>query len=187
MKFCGECGHRVALTVPAGDSLPRHVCGHCGTVHYENPKVVVGCVPEYQGRILLCRRAIEPRYGYWTVPAGFMENDETLAEAAARETREEALATVEIADLFAVVDVVHARQVHVMFRATLLGEEFGAGEESLEVDLFEPARIPWGEIAFPSVRFALERFLADREAGVRRLHTIALSRPGRGPGTGPGS
>jgi ADP-ribose pyrophosphatase YjhB (NUDIX family) len=106
-----------------------------------------------------------------------MENDETLAEAAARETLEEAMARVEIRDLFAVVDVVHARQVHVMFRATLLGEAFGAGAESLEVELFEPARIPWDEIAFPSVRFALERFLADREAGLERLHTTTLSRP----------
>jgi len=186
MKFCSHCGSPVEHRVPDGDSLPRHVCPACGAIHYSNPRMVVGCVPEAGDRILLCRRAIQPRHGFWTVPAGFMENDETLAEAAARETREEALAAVEIGDLFAVVDVVHARQVHVMFRATLVGEEFGAGEESLEVDLFEPARIPWDEIAFPSVRFALERFLADREAGVRRLHTIALSRPSRAPGAGSG-
>ena len=179
MKFCSACGGPVEHRVPEGDSLPRHVCPACGAIHYSNPRMVVGCVPEAGSRILLCRRAIEPRYGLWTVPAGFMENDETLAEAAARETMEEALARVEVRDLFAVVDVVHARQVHVMFRATLLGEEFGAGDESLEAALFEPADIPWDEIAFPSVRFALERFLADREAGVERLHTTALSRPMR--------
>jgi ADP-ribose pyrophosphatase YjhB (NUDIX family) len=177
MKFCSTCGSPVEHRVPEGDSLPRHVCTTCGAIHYSNPRMVVGCVPEAGSRILLCRRAIEPRYGYWTVPAGFMENDETLAEAAARETLEEAMARVEIRDLFAVVDVVHARQVHVMFRATLLGEAFGAGAESLAVELFEPARIPWDEIAFPSVRFALERFLADREAGLERLHTTTLSRP----------
>jgi ADP-ribose pyrophosphatase YjhB (NUDIX family) len=177
MKFCSTCGSPVEHRVPEGDSLPRHVCTHCGAIHYSNPRMVVGCVPEAGSRILLCKRAIEPRCGYWTVPAGFMENDETLAEAAARETLEEAMAQVEIRDLFAVVDVVHARQVHVMFRATLLGEAFGAGHETLEADLFEPGRIPWDEIAFPSVRFALERFLADREAGLERLHTTTLSRP----------
>ena len=179
MKFCSACGHTVEHRVPEGDSLPRHVCPACGVVHYSNPRVVVGCVPEAGSRILLCRRAIEPRYGFWTVPAGFMENDETLAEAAARETLEEAMARVEIGELFAIIDVVHARQVHMMFRATLADESFGAGAESLEVALFEPTEIPWGDIAFPSVAFALERFLADREAGVRRLHSTALHRPMR--------
>jgi ADP-ribose pyrophosphatase YjhB (NUDIX family) len=176
MNFCNHCGHRVELRVPQGDSLQRHVCPSCGKVHYVNPLIVVGCVPEDGKKILLCRRAIEPRYGYWTIPAGFMENDETLAEGAMRETMEEAMARVEIRDLFAVVDVVHARQVHLMFRATLLDGGFGAGAESLEVALFEPDAIPWDEIAFQSVRYALEKLLEDRAAGLERLHTTALYR-----------
>jgi len=174
MNFCTECGRRVELKVPAGDSFPRHVCTACGKVHYINPLVVVGCVPESGSRILLCRRAIEPRKGYWTIPAGFMEMGETMAEGAARETMEEAVARVQIHDLFAVVDVVHARQVHVMYRATLLEGGFSAGDESLEVRLFDADEIPWEDIAFRSVRFALEKFLEDRAAGVRRLHTVAI-------------
>lgn len=174
MNFCSDCGHRVELRVPPGDSFERHICTACGKVHYINPLIVVGCVPEAGSRILLCKRAIEPRAGYWTIPAGFMENGETMAGGAARETMEEAVARVEIHDLFAVVDVLHARQVHVMYRATLLEGGFSAGDESLEVRLFEPDEIPWDEIAFRSVRFALEKFLEDRAAGVRRLHTIAI-------------
>ena len=119
MKFCSACGHAVSLKTPDQDTIPRYVCDACGVIHYENPKIVVGCVVEHEGKILLCKRAIEPRYGYWTVPAGFMENEETLQEGAARETLEEALAEVEVGEMFAVVDVVRARQVHVMFRATL--------------------------------------------------------------------
>ena len=174
MKFCSQSGHEVALTVPEGDTLPRHVCGQCGTVHYENPKVVVGCVPEYEGRILICKRAIEPRLGYWTIPAGFMENGETLQEGAARETLEEAEAQVEIGELFAIVDVVRANQVHMMFRARMLNERYGAGHESLEVRLIEPDDIPWDEIAFASVRFGLEAWLEDRRTGQPRLHTTAF-------------
>jgi ADP-ribose pyrophosphatase YjhB (NUDIX family) len=176
MNFCTACGHRVELRVPEGDSFPRHVCTACGKVHYANPLIVVGCVPESGNQILLCRRAIEPRHGYWTIPAGFMENGETLVEGAARETMEEARARVAVRDLFAVVDVIHARQVHMMYRATLLEGGFGVGAESLEVALFEPDEIPWQEIAFRSVSFALEKFLEDRAAGVERLHTIALDR-----------
>ena len=176
MNFCSHCGHKVHLTIPDGDSLPRHVCQSCGKVHYVNPLIVVGCVPEHGEQILLCRRAIEPRRGYWTIPAGFMEIGETMAQGAARETMEEAVARVEILDLFAVVDVIHARQVHMMYRATLLDGKYGVGAESLEVGLFRPEQIPWDEIAFESVRFALEKFIEDRAAGLRRLHTIALDR-----------
>ena len=176
MNFCSACGHAVELRVPEGDSVPRHICPACGTVHYRNPLIVVGCVPESGSRILLCRRAIEPRRGYWTIPAGFMEIGESLVEGAARETMEEARARVEVRDLLAVVDVVHARQVHMMYRATLLDGRFGPGEESLEVALFEPGEIPWDEIAFLSVRFALEKYFEDRAAGVERLHTTVLDR-----------
>lgn len=161
MKFCSHCGQPVSLEIPEGDNRPRYVCRSCGRIHYENPRVVVGCVPEYDGSILLCRRAIQPRYGFWTVPAGFMELGETLAEAAIRETLEEARARVELGAMFAVVDVVHARQVHVFFRARLAQREFGAGHETLESRLFAPGELPWPEIAFPSVTIALERYLAD--------------------------
>jgi ADP-ribose pyrophosphatase YjhB (NUDIX family) len=167
MKFCSICGHPVAKKTPDGDNRERWVCDSCNTTHYQNPNIVVGCVPEYQGSILLCRRAIEPRYGYWTVPAGFMELGETLAEGAARETLEEACATVEIGHLFASVDVVDAGQVHVFFSGNLVGG-FGVGEETLETALFTPDEIPWGDLAFRSGRFALEKYLEDagRNRGV---------------------
>jgi ADP-ribose pyrophosphatase YjhB (NUDIX family) len=165
MKYCANCGQPVTNTVPEGDNRPRLVCPACGTIHYENPKMVVGCVPEYRGQILLCKRAIEPRLGYWTVPAGFMEIGESLPDAALRETREEALARVSLGPLFAVVDVIHAAQVHVFFEGTLEGPEFGAGDETLEARLFTPEEIPWDELAFPSVRLALEQYLDNRRTG----------------------
>ncbi len=138
-------------------------------VHYKNPLLVLGCVPHWQGKILLCRRAIEPRRGFWTVPAGFMENGETLQQAAARECYEEAFARVEIRSLLAVVSVTHAAQVHVMFRAQMINEEFAPGPESLEVSLYSEAEIPWAELAFPSGVFTLRSYFADRAAG-RDLH-----------------
>jgi ADP-ribose pyrophosphatase YjhB (NUDIX family) len=178
MKYCSHCGQPVELRVPDGDHLPRHVCPTCASIHYQNPKLIVGCVAEHGGRILLCKRAIEPRHGYWTIPAGFMENGETLQAGAAREAHEEALARVEIGSLLAVVNVVHAHQVHVMFRATLPAAEFGVGAESLEVELVRPEDIPWPEIAFPSVEFALRRYLADRESNADAVHFRDFDRPG---------
>lgn len=176
MNFCPQCGARVEFRIPPGDHLARHVCDACGTIHYQNPRLVVGCVPEHAGRILLCRRAIEPRRGYWTVPAGFMENGETLQQAAARESQEEALAQVEIGSLLSVVHVLHAQQVHVFFRATLREPSFGAGPESLEVELVHPQEIPWPELAFPSTEFTLRRYLEDRAGGVEPHHFTSLDR-----------
>jgi len=170
MKFCSECGSRVDRRVPPGDHLPRFVCDACGTIHYQNPRLVVGCVPEHEGRILHCRRAIEPGRGFWTVPAGFMENGETLQQAAARESMEEALAEVEIGSLLSVVHVTGAHQVHVFFRARLHIPQFGAGPESLEVKLVTPEEIPWKEIAFRSTVFTLERYLQDRAESLERYH-----------------
>jgi ADP-ribose pyrophosphatase YjhB (NUDIX family) len=180
MKFCSNCGAPVVLRTPEGDHLPRYVCESCGTIHYHNPRLVVGCVPEHDGRILLCRRAIEPRRGYWTVPAGFMENGETLQEAAARETREEALAEVEIGSPLSVVHVLHAEQVHVFFRAQLPAPQFGAGAESLEVAMFAADAIPWADIAFPSTDYTLRRYLEDRASGSEALHFHTIDRRRRG-------
>ncbi len=177
MKFCSDCGARVELRIPPGDERQRFVCAGCETVHYQNPKLVVGCVPEAaDGRIVLCKRAIEPRVGFWTIPAGFMENGETLQQAAARESQEEALADVEIGSLLSIVNVTHAHQVHVFFRARLRSESIGAGPESLEVKFVTPEQIPWEDIAFPSTEFTLRRYLEDRAAGRDGHHFVELNR-----------
>jgi ADP-ribose pyrophosphatase YjhB (NUDIX family) len=170
MKFCSNCGAPVALKVPAGDSLPRHVCDACNTIHYQNPRLVVGCIPEWEGRILLCRRAIEPRYGLWTVPAGYMENGETTVQGAARETLEEANARVEVGALFAIFNIPHISQVYMLFRARLLDADFSAGAETLETRLFSEADIPWDEIAFATVRQTLHHYYNDRKQGEYRFH-----------------
>ncbi|MBT8143928.1 MAG: NUDIX hydrolase [Gammaproteobacteria bacterium] len=174
MKYCSHCGSSVSLQIPPGDNLPRRVCEDCGTVHYQNPNVVVGCVPQWQDQILLCKRAIEPRSGFWTVPAGFLENRETLQEAAIRETAEEALANVDLGSLLAIVNVPHASQIHMMFRARLLEPDFGPGDETLESALYTEDQVPWSLIAFPSVRFTLERFFADRASGGEELHITTV-------------
>ena len=176
MNFCSNCGTRVVLKVPAGDFLPRHVCENCGTIHYQNPKIVVGSVPEYQGRILICKRGIEPRLGHWTIPAGFMENDETLEAGAAREAQEEARIDVEIGSLLLVANVTHARQVHVFFRSRMRTPDFGVTHESLEVALVDEKDIPWHDLAFPSTEFALRRFVEDRKAGIERHHVALMPR-----------
>jgi ADP-ribose pyrophosphatase YjhB (NUDIX family) len=176
MKYCSDCGAPVSLRVPDGDLLPRFVCGSCGVVHYQNPKIVVGCVPEFEGRILICKRAIEPRVGYWTVPAGFLENGETLQQGAAREAHEEALAKVEILSLLTIVHVLPAHQVHVFFRARLLDPEIGAGPESLDARLVTADELPWADIAFPSTDYTLRRFLEDRAAGLDGHHFTQFNR-----------
>jgi ADP-ribose pyrophosphatase YjhB (NUDIX family) len=170
MKFCSNCGAPVALKVPSGDSLPRYVCDACNTIHYQNPRLVVGCIPEWEGRILLCRRAIEPRYGLWTVPAGYMENGETTLQGAARETLEEANARVEIGALFALFNIPHISQVYMLFRARLLDADFSAGAETLETRLFAEAEIPWDDIAFATVRQTLSHYYNDRRHGEFRFH-----------------
>src|ERR1700752_2973441 len=134
MNYCSQCGSdRLEFRVPEGDTLPRFVCAAGGPIHYQNPKIVVGCLPEWQGQVLLCKRAIEPRYGLWTLPAGFLENAETLTAGAARETLEEANARVEIDDLYTMISLPYINQVYVMFRARLVDLGFGPGSESLEV------------------------------------------------------
>ena|SRR5690606_13355223 len=162
MKFCSNCGAPVEHRIPPGDNRPRYVCPACGVIHYQNPNIVAGTVPIHGDKVLLCRRAIEPRRGFWTLPAGFMENKETTTEAAIRETWEEAAAEVELSGLYTVINLPHIDQVHMFFLARLIDGKFGIGEESLEVALFSEAEIPWDEIAFPTVRQTLENFFADR-------------------------
>jgi ADP-ribose pyrophosphatase YjhB (NUDIX family) len=174
MKFCSNCAAPVARSTPPGDNLPRWVCEHCGTIHYQNPLMVVGTVAEHEGRILLCRRAIEPRYGYWTLPAGFMENDETVAQAALRETLEEAGARIELQAPFSMISVPRVNQVHVFYRARVLDLDFRPGEESLEVALYDEAAIPWQEIAFRTVATTLRHWLADRRHGAFGFHAEDL-------------
>jgi ADP-ribose pyrophosphatase YjhB (NUDIX family) len=170
MNFCTQCGNRVIVTVPTGDTLPRHVCPACGTIHYQNPKMIVGTIPEWEGRILLCRRAIEPRQGLWTLPAGFMENGETTAQGAARETLEEANARVEVGELFSLYNLPHINQVYLMFRARLLDLQFAPGAESLEVALFEEKDVPWHKLAFATVEATLRAYFQDRREGHFRFH-----------------
>jgi ADP-ribose pyrophosphatase YjhB (NUDIX family) len=177
MKYCSTCGQPVEQRIPEGDNRHRYVCISCETIHYQNPRIVAGTVPVWEGRILLCRRAIEPRYGYWTLPAGFMENAETTVEAAARETREEALAEVDIQGLYSIIDVPHINQVHMFYRAALINGQFGAGEESLESKLFAPDNIPWDEISFPTVRKTLELFLEDMTSESYGVHVTDIRHP----------
>ena len=172
MKYCSSCGSLVDRVTPKGDNRQRWVCPECKIVHYQNPLIVVGCVPEQNGEILLCKRAIEPRHGYWTVPAGFMELDETIAEGAARETKEEARADVEIGHLFAAVDVPRAGQLHLFFTAKLISGH-AAGDETLETEMYAFDKIPWDDIAFRSGTFALEKYLEDGGSN-NGVHTHAI-------------
>ncbi len=174
MKYCSNCGASVSRRTPHDDNRERWVCDDCGMVHYQNPLVVVGCVVERDGKVLLCKRDIHPRYGYWTVPAGFMELGETVAGGAARETLEEACATVELGHLFALVDVVDAGQVHLFYTGKLVGD-YGVGEETQEVGLFAEEQIPWDEIAFQSSVFALRKYFEDRGKN-RGVHVHELRR-----------
>ena len=171
MKYCSECGKAVTLRVPNGDSILRYVCSNCETIHYQNPKIVTGCIPEWQEKILLCKRAIEPRYGLWTLPAGFMENEETTAEAAIRETWEEACADVELLDLYTIFNLPHVNQVYIIYRAKMSNLEFSVGQESLEVELYELSDIPWEQLAFAVVHETLRLYCQDAQRGEFRMYT----------------
>jgi ADP-ribose pyrophosphatase YjhB (NUDIX family) len=176
IKHCKTCGIAVVYRLPDdGDTKPRAVCPACNTVHYENPLNVVGTIPiliDAQGQhlVLLCKRNIEPRKGYWTLPAGFMELNETSAQGAARETDEEAGAQIEMQGLFTLINVQRVGQVHFYYRAKLLSEVFDIGYETLEARLFTEADIPWDNLAFHTVRGTLEHYFADARAGVFGMH-----------------
>lgn len=177
MKFCSTCGSsEIALRIPDGDNLPRFVCGACGEIHYQNPKVVVGCLPEFEERVLLCRRAIEPRLGLWTLPAGFLENGESISAGAERETLEEASARVGIGALYTVISLPQINQVYIMFRAQLLDLDFGPGPESLEVRLFREEEVPWEELAFRTITRTLRNYFLDRKRGAFEVHVSTLAR-----------
>jgi ADP-ribose pyrophosphatase YjhB (NUDIX family) len=171
MKFCPVCAHEVVHEVPPGDNRPRYCCRHCSTIHYQNPRMVLGTVTVWEDKVLLCKRAIEPRYGYWTLPAGFMENGETTAEGAARETLEEAGARIDLGPMFSLIDVPQVEQVHMFYRAELLHLDFEPGPESLEAKLFTEQEVPWDAIAFRTVGQTLRWYFEDRRNGHFGVHT----------------
>ncbi|MDG2149113.1 MAG: NUDIX hydrolase [Planctomycetota bacterium] len=175
MRFCPKCGGRVESVVPSGDDRVRAVCSSCGEVHYKNPTMVVGCLVEAADGILLCRRSIEPGYGLWTLPAGFQELNEGLIEGACRETREEACADVEVTAPHAFIDIPHVGQGYAIFRASLCGSERPQpGDETLETAFVQPGDLPWKDIAFPAVSFALRFFVDDLKDSKRRVHHATL-------------
>jgi ADP-ribose pyrophosphatase YjhB (NUDIX family) len=180
MNFCSHCGAPVVRKVPPGDTLPRYVCDACGTIHYQNPKMVVGCIPEWEDKILICRRAIEPRRGLWTLPAGFMENHETVAQGAMRESLEEAGARVEIGPLYALFNLAHINQVYLLFRARLLDLDLSPGTESLEVRLAAESEIPWDQLAFRTIRETLRHYYEDRRRGEFHFRIGDIGPPEKG-------
>jgi ADP-ribose pyrophosphatase YjhB (NUDIX family) len=174
-KHCPTCGAAVVYSVPVGDNRDRAVCTACSTVHYQNPLTVVGTVPTWGQQVLLCRRAIEPRHGFWTLPAGFMELGETTAEGAARETLEEAGADITMGPLYTVLNVTRVGQVHLFYRATLNHTAFDPGPESLEAKLFSEADIPWGDLAFRTVERTLRHHFEDLARGSFGVHCGDIS------------
>lgn len=179
MKYCSACGAPVRVGVPEGDDRPRFICDACVTVHYQNPKLIAGCIPVWEDRILLCKRAIEPRKGYWTLPAGFMELGETIAQAAEREAHEEANLKVAIGEIYTLFNLPHISQVYVFFRAQMLSPEFWAGAESLETRLFREDEIPWDDLSFETVHRTLQFFIEDRQRGEYVFRVQDISRDPR--------
>ncbi len=165
IKFCNQCGHQVKYEIPPGDDKVRAVCQSCQYIQYENPKIVNACIIEHKDKILLGKRTIEPRAGYWNVPAGFMENGEATRSGAVREVKEEVLADVKNISLFGVYNIVQRNQVHIYFRAELTGEYFAAGAETSAAELFAPEDIPWDQLAFPVGITALKRYIQERKTG----------------------
>lgn len=171
MNFCSHCGSGDLLfKVPKGDNRPRYVCQNCHRIHYSNPKIVTGCLPVWENKVLLCRRSIEPRYGYWNVPSGYLENGETVEEGAVREVWEESLAKIRLFGVHAIFSLPHINQIYIHFLGELLNLDFAAGPESLEVRLFEEEEIPWEEIAFTSSVFTLKNYFEDLRRGRQEVH-----------------
>lgn len=166
MNYCSNCGEPVTYGTPPGDDRSRYSCDSCGLIHYQNPRVVVGCIPEMQDKILLCRRSIEPCYGKWTLPAGYLENGETVSAGAERETLEEARARVEILAPYVLYNICYVSQIYFMFRARLMDHNFSPGSECLEVKLFSEDEIPWDEMAFKVIKETLIQYFKDRPSGI---------------------
>lgn len=181
MKFCNQCGKPVSLSIPEGDNRQRHVCedSDCATIHYQNPRIITGTLPVHNGKVLLCQRAIQPRYGYWTLPAGFMENDETTVQGAERESWEEARARLAVEKLYAVYDLPHVSQVYFFYKARLADLNFEPGEESLDVRLFAETEIPWNELAFPVIENTLKRYFVDARKNRFPFHSAVIHHPRR--------
>ncbi|KXJ44610.1 MAG: ADP-ribose pyrophosphatase [Cycloclasticus sp. Phe_18] len=177
MKYCPQCGNKTESKTPAGDNQVRDVCDSCDLVHYQNPRIIAGCIPVWGDKVLLCKRAINPRKGFWTLPAGFMELGETTEQAAIRETLEEAEASVQVQELYAVFNLPHIDQVYVMYRSALLKPEFSSGVESIEVRLFAEHEIPWDELAFETMRMSLEFYFEDRKAGLFKFRSADINKP----------
>ena len=177
MNFCSQCGKPVNLKTPEGDNRERHVCGHCDTIHYQNPRIIAGCIPVIGDQVLLCRRAIEPRFGLWTLPAGFMENGETTLQGALRECEEEANARIDNPLLSGIFDIPHINQVYMLYRGPLSDTDYSPGLESLEVALFKEHEIPWDKLAFPVMELALHYHFEDMKSDLIKVRTGTIDRP----------
>ena len=176
MIFCSHCGEKVVNKIPEGDNRQRFVCTSCNLIHYQNPRIIAGCIAEFEGKILLCKRAIEPRHGLWTLPAGFMENQETTLEAAKRETFEEAKAEINNSQLFCTISIPHISQVYIMYRGELVNGYAHPGTESLETDLYSEDEIPWGELAFPVITESLRLYFSDKNNGQFNIYNGEMRR-----------
>ena len=181
MKYCHDCGNAVTKKIPDGDNRLRFVCDQCEMIHYQNPRIIAGCLPVFEDKVLLCNRAIEPRRGFWTLPAGFLENGETTADGALRETVEEANANAEIDELYTIFSLPHISQVYMFFRASLLDLDFYAGIESLDVKLFTESEIPWDNLAFPVINETLQHYFKDRKDDAYPVRYSEIVRPLRKP------
>ena len=177
MKYCSHCGHTVQSRIPEGDNRQRYVCDNCHTIHYQNPRIVVGSLPVYEDKVLLCRRAIEPRKGFWTLPGGFMENGESTLEGALRETWEEAQARLNVHGLYRMFDLPHIDQLYIFYRGDVIDGKFAPGPESTEVALYAEEDIPWEELAFLVVRETLKEYFDDRKSDQYPVRVTSVSSP----------
>jgi len=176
MKFCSHCGEQVEHKIPQGDNRLRFVCTSCNLIHYQNPRIIAGCIAQYEDKVLLCKRAIEPRHGLWTLPAGFMENQETTLQAAKRETFEEANAKISNSRLFCTISIPHISQVYVMYRGDLIDGFSKPGVESLETDLYNEQQIPWDQLAFPVIVESLKLYFSDKKNSQFNIHNGEMLR-----------
>jgi ADP-ribose pyrophosphatase YjhB (NUDIX family) len=176
LKFCNQCGSNLSHKIPEDDHLPRYVCDICNHIHYQNPRIIAGCIAEWQDKLLLCRRAIEPKHGLWTLPAGFMENEETTLQGACRESYEEANANILDATLYCMFSIPHISQVYMMYRGILKNGLASPGIESLEVNLFNENDIPWNEIAFPVITETLKLYFNDKASGNFKIYNGEIIR-----------